>query len=251
MIGAGRYGGMLSLTAGRRWQPTTGMSTGTRTRRPLRSIRRGRTGASSSSSSSRCATRRRPCGSSTSAAGRGSSRATCCACAADAEILGVDLSAAGVQMAQRKVPGARFFQQDFTQPIALARSLQGVGDARRLLRGARAPRRPRRRCFATFARSSRPAAASSSRCRRAPCRLRPAHRPSPPLQPALLETTLRGAGLEGRRPARRGLSVLQPVPARGRRSRQEGHHRRRRGTTAPAAAGARARRCARSRGSSR
>jgi SAM-dependent methyltransferase len=37
----------------------------------------------------------------------------------DAEITGLDLSASGVEFAQRKVPQGRFFQQDFTQPIAL------------------------------------------------------------------------------------------------------------------------------------
>jgi trans-aconitate methyltransferase len=38
----------------------------------------------------------------------------------DAEIVGLDLSASGVEIAQRKVPQGRFFQQDFTQPIGVA-----------------------------------------------------------------------------------------------------------------------------------
>jgi 2-polyprenyl-3-methyl-5-hydroxy-6-metoxy-1,4-benzoquinol methylase len=38
----------------------------------------------------------------------------------DAELVGLDLAASGVQMATNKVPRAVFFQQDFTQPIAIA-----------------------------------------------------------------------------------------------------------------------------------
>jgi SAM-dependent methyltransferase len=38
----------------------------------------------------------------------------------DAEIVGLDLSPSGVELAQRKVPNGRFFQQDFTAPIAVA-----------------------------------------------------------------------------------------------------------------------------------
>ncbi len=37
----------------------------------------------------------------------------------DAEILGLDLSQSGVELAARKVPRGRFVQQDFTQPMAL------------------------------------------------------------------------------------------------------------------------------------
>jgi 2-polyprenyl-3-methyl-5-hydroxy-6-metoxy-1,4-benzoquinol methylase len=37
----------------------------------------------------------------------------------DAEIIGLDLSSRGAEIAQKKVPGARFFQQDFTQPLKL------------------------------------------------------------------------------------------------------------------------------------
>ncbi len=37
----------------------------------------------------------------------------------DAEVVGLDLSDEGVKMAQRAVPAARFFQQDFTRPMAL------------------------------------------------------------------------------------------------------------------------------------
>jgi len=37
----------------------------------------------------------------------------------DAEIIGLELSASGVEIATRKVPRARFFRQDFTRPIEL------------------------------------------------------------------------------------------------------------------------------------
>lgn len=43
----------------------------------------------------------------------------------DAQIVGLDLSARGVEMAGRKVPGARFFQQDFTRPIELGGQYRG------------------------------------------------------------------------------------------------------------------------------
>jgi len=38
---------------------------------------------------------------------------------ADAEILGLDVSASGVAMARAKVPRGRFFEQDFTRPIEI------------------------------------------------------------------------------------------------------------------------------------
>jgi SAM-dependent methyltransferase len=37
----------------------------------------------------------------------------------DAEVVGLDLSSSGVELAKKKVPGANFFQQDFTKPIAI------------------------------------------------------------------------------------------------------------------------------------
>jgi SAM-dependent methyltransferase len=43
----------------------------------------------------------------------------------DAEIVGLDLSAHGVQLASEKVPKGKFFQQDFTQPIAVAGQYAG------------------------------------------------------------------------------------------------------------------------------
>jgi SAM-dependent methyltransferase len=43
----------------------------------------------------------------------------------DAEIVGLELSASGVEMAQRKVPGGRFFQQDFTSPLQVPAELRG------------------------------------------------------------------------------------------------------------------------------
>jgi len=41
------------------------------------------------------------------------------------ELCGLDLSSTGVAIARRKVPGAAFFQQDFTQPIAIPDSYRG------------------------------------------------------------------------------------------------------------------------------
>ncbi|MBV9945514.1 MAG: class I SAM-dependent methyltransferase [Myxococcales bacterium] len=41
------------------------------------------------------------------------------------EILGLDLSAVGLELARRKVPGGQFIQQDFTRPIALPDSFRG------------------------------------------------------------------------------------------------------------------------------
>ncbi len=43
----------------------------------------------------------------------------------DAEVVGMDLAAAAVALAQRKVPGAAFFQQDLTRPMALPARYQG------------------------------------------------------------------------------------------------------------------------------
>jgi 2-polyprenyl-3-methyl-5-hydroxy-6-metoxy-1,4-benzoquinol methylase len=43
----------------------------------------------------------------------------------DADVVGLDLSASGVEIAQRKVPKAKFFQQDFTQPIAIDEGYRG------------------------------------------------------------------------------------------------------------------------------
>jgi SAM-dependent methyltransferase len=43
----------------------------------------------------------------------------------NAEVLGLDLSSTGVAIAQKKVPRGHFFQQDFTQPMALDRSYDG------------------------------------------------------------------------------------------------------------------------------
>jgi 2-polyprenyl-3-methyl-5-hydroxy-6-metoxy-1,4-benzoquinol methylase len=37
----------------------------------------------------------------------------------DAEVLGLDFSASGVELCRRRVPGAEFVQQDFTKPMAL------------------------------------------------------------------------------------------------------------------------------------
>jgi SAM-dependent methyltransferase len=43
----------------------------------------------------------------------------------DAEVVGIDLAAAAVELAQRKVPGAAFFQQDLTKPMALPERYRG------------------------------------------------------------------------------------------------------------------------------
>ena len=41
------------------------------------------------------------------------------------ELCGLDLAATGVEIARRKVPGAAFFQQDFTQPITIPSQYRG------------------------------------------------------------------------------------------------------------------------------
>jgi ubiquinone/menaquinone biosynthesis C-methylase UbiE len=43
----------------------------------------------------------------------------------DAEVVGLDLSESGVEISRKKVPGARFFQQDFTRPMALDAAYHG------------------------------------------------------------------------------------------------------------------------------
>jgi trans-aconitate methyltransferase len=43
----------------------------------------------------------------------------------DAEIVGLELSASGIEKATRKVPGALFFRQDFTRPIVLEDRYRG------------------------------------------------------------------------------------------------------------------------------
>jgi SAM-dependent methyltransferase len=43
----------------------------------------------------------------------------------DVELVGLDLSAVGVEIAQRKVPSARFLQQDFTRPIEIEEQYRG------------------------------------------------------------------------------------------------------------------------------
>ena len=43
----------------------------------------------------------------------------------DVELCGLDLAATGVEIARRKVPGAAFFQQDFTRPIAIPDQYRG------------------------------------------------------------------------------------------------------------------------------
>ncbi len=43
----------------------------------------------------------------------------------DAEVVGLDLSESGVQLSRKKVPRARFFQQDFTKPMAIDAAYHG------------------------------------------------------------------------------------------------------------------------------
>jgi SAM-dependent methyltransferase len=43
----------------------------------------------------------------------------------DVSLCGLDLAATGVEIARRKVPGAAFFQQDFTRPLAVPDSYRG------------------------------------------------------------------------------------------------------------------------------
>ena len=43
----------------------------------------------------------------------------------DAEVVGLDLSASGVELAGQKVPGAKFIQQDFTKPMAIDEAYKG------------------------------------------------------------------------------------------------------------------------------
>jgi SAM-dependent methyltransferase len=43
----------------------------------------------------------------------------------DAEIVGLELSARGVEMAGRQVPSGRFFEQDFTRPLAIPAEYHG------------------------------------------------------------------------------------------------------------------------------
>jgi ubiquinone/menaquinone biosynthesis C-methylase UbiE len=43
----------------------------------------------------------------------------------DAEVVGLDLAQTGVELARKRVPKAKFFQQDFTKPMALPESYKG------------------------------------------------------------------------------------------------------------------------------
>jgi 2-polyprenyl-3-methyl-5-hydroxy-6-metoxy-1,4-benzoquinol methylase len=114
----------------------------------------------------------------------------------DAQIVGLDLSASGVEMAGRKVPGARFFQQDFTQPIGLggqyrawathvvcSEVLEHLDDPVAMLRNVRALFAPGCRVVVTV-----PAGPMSAFAKHIGHRRHYTRR--------LLETTLREAGLE-------------------------------------------------------
>ena len=57
-------------------------------------------------------------------------------------LLGLELSRTGVELAQRRVPDAAFHQVDLSRRVATASGVRVVGDARGVLRGPRARRRP-------------------------------------------------------------------------------------------------------------
>jgi SAM-dependent methyltransferase len=58
-----------------------------------------------------------------------------------AELLGLELSEKGVEIARRKAPAARFLQRDLLDPAETAARVLRLGDSCRVLRGPRA-RRP-------------------------------------------------------------------------------------------------------------
>jgi len=114
----------------------------------------------------------------------------------DAEFVGLDLSAVGVEISRRKVPAARFFEQDFRQPIQLDPSYRGwathvvcsevlehLDDPVAMLRKMRALLAPGCRVIVTV-----PAGPMSAFDRHI------GHRRH--FNPSLLEETLRAAGLE-------------------------------------------------------
>jgi SAM-dependent methyltransferase len=57
--------------------------------------------------------------------GQGDFAAELLAGAPDVDLVGLDLAATGVEIAQRKNPRAAFFQQDFTQPLGVPDRLRG------------------------------------------------------------------------------------------------------------------------------
>ncbi|MEA2697838.1 MAG: hypothetical protein QOI66_2109 [Myxococcales bacterium] len=57
--------------------------------------------------------------------GQGNFAAEVAAVFPDIEFCGLDLAQAGVDIARRKVPGASFFQQDFTQPLTIPEKFHG------------------------------------------------------------------------------------------------------------------------------
>jgi SAM-dependent methyltransferase len=114
----------------------------------------------------------------------------------DVDFVGLDLSAKGVEIAGRGVPGARFFQQDFTQPIKLEERYRGwathvvcsevlehLDDPVAMLRNVRALFAPRCRIIVTV-----PAGPMSAFAKHIGHRRHYTQR--------LLETTLRHAGLD-------------------------------------------------------
>jgi 2-polyprenyl-3-methyl-5-hydroxy-6-metoxy-1,4-benzoquinol methylase len=114
---------------------------------------------------------------------------------ADAEVVGLDLSASGVELSRKRVPGARFFQQDFTHGITLDGAYRGwathavcsevlehLDDPAAMLKNVRALFAPGCRLVVTV-----PAGPMSAFDKHI------GHRRH--FNPSLLDQTLRGAGL--------------------------------------------------------
>jgi SAM-dependent methyltransferase len=114
----------------------------------------------------------------------------------DAEVLGLDFSASGVELCRRRVPGAEFVRQDFTQPMMLddryrgwathavcSEVLEHLDDPEAMLRNIRPFFAPGCRLVVTVPAGPMSAFDKSIGHRR--------H-----FSPALLEQTLRRAGLE-------------------------------------------------------
>jgi 2-polyprenyl-3-methyl-5-hydroxy-6-metoxy-1,4-benzoquinol methylase len=114
----------------------------------------------------------------------------------DAEVVGLDLAESGVAMARKKVPAAKFFQQDFTKPMQLEERYKGwatlavcsevlehLDDPGAMLKNIRPYLAPGCRVIITV-----PAGPMSAFDKHI------GHRRH--FSPELLESTLRGAGLE-------------------------------------------------------
>ena len=114
----------------------------------------------------------------------------------DAEVVGLDLAQSGVEISRKKVPAAQFFQQDFTKPMALDERYKGwathavcsevlehLDDPGAMLRNVRPYMAPGCRLIITV-----PAGPMSAFDKHI------GHRQH--FSPALLESTLQGAGFQ-------------------------------------------------------